>query len=40
MTVKLGARIEADVSPLLEALATAGQALDQFEGGSRPPTTS
>jgi len=32
MTVKLGARIEADVSPLVEALATAGQALDQFEG--------
>ncbi len=31
MTVKLGARIEADVSPLVEALATAGQALDQFE---------
>ena len=32
MTVKLGTRIEADVSPLVEALATAGQALDQFEG--------
>ena len=32
MTVKLGARIEADVSPLVEALATAEQALDQFEG--------
>ena len=32
MTVKLGARIEADVSPLVEALATAGEALDQFEG--------
>ena len=32
MTVKLGARIEADVSPLVEALATAGQALDRFEG--------
>jgi len=31
MTVKLGARIEADVSPLVEALATAEQALDQFE---------
>ena len=35
MTVKLGARIEADVSPLVEALATAGQALDQFEGRVR-----
>ena len=32
MTVKLGARIEADVSPLVEALATAGEALDQVEG--------
>ncbi len=27
MTVKLGARIEADVSPLVVALATAGEAL-------------
>jgi len=32
MTIKLGARIEADVSPLVEALATAEQALDRFEG--------
>ncbi|MEI8397304.1 MAG: hypothetical protein WCF85_21495, partial [Rhodospirillaceae bacterium] len=32
MTVKLGARIEADVSPLVQALDTAGEALDRFEG--------
>ncbi|MEI8397066.1 MAG: phage tail length tape measure family protein [Rhodospirillaceae bacterium] len=32
MTVKLGARIEADVSPLVDALNTGGEALDRFEG--------
>ncbi len=32
MTVKLGARIEADVAPLVDALNTAGDALDRFEG--------